>query len=118
MNRLPIVGKARVYAAMNRFCKVFEIFLLSGQKMSDSVEAAGMASGSGVVVAACERIEKRVAGGDPVGPELLLANEAFPREMARSLSSAEEAGSSEKDLQRWSALMRANADEAMERLTK
>ena len=118
LNRLPIVGKARVYAAMNRFCKVFEIFLLSGQKVSDSVKAAGMASGSGVVVAACGRIEKRVAGGDPVGPELLLAGEAFPREMARSLSSAEEAGSLEKDLQRWSALMRANADEAMERLSE
>ncbi|MDG2123575.1 MAG: type II secretion system F family protein [Verrucomicrobiales bacterium] len=116
LKRIPMVGKTRVYAAMNRFCKVFEICLLSGQKVSDAVNAAGGASGSGVVVEACGRIEKRVIGGDPVGPELLLAGEAFPREMSRSLSSAEEAGALEKDLRRWAALMRANADEAMERL--
>lgn len=116
LNRIPVVGKARRNTAMNRFCKVFEICLLSGQKVSDSVRAAGGASGSGVVLLACEGIETRALAGEPVGPALLAAGGAFPGELARSLASAEEAGALEKDLRRWAALMRANADEAMERV--
>jgi hypothetical protein len=57
---IPLLGKARRAVAMERFSQVFEIFLLAGRTMSDSLDGAGRASGSG-------RIESgRRAGPEPV----------------------------------------------------
>ena len=117
LNRIPLVGKARRTAALSRFCKVFEIFVLSGQRTSDAVQAAGDASGSGVVDAASRAIEARLADGNLLGPELLEHPEAFPNALARSLATAEESGTLEKDLHRWAELYQVNADEAMTRVS-
>jgi type II secretory pathway component PulF len=117
LNRIPLVGAARRNSALSRFCKVFEIFVLAGQRTSEATSAAGQASGSGVLQAASHRVESSLADGNPLGPELLAYPEAFPNPLARSLATAEESGTLEKDLHRWASLFQTNADEAMTRLS-
>ena len=48
--------------------------------------------------------------------EMVAAGSVFPSELARSVVTAEEAGTLEQEMARWAALMQANTDEAMARL--
>ncbi|CAN5384841.1 MSHA fimbrial biogenesis protein MshG [soil metagenome] len=115
LDRIPMVGKVRRSLAFARFCRVFKIYLLSGQRMDDGFRAAAAASASGAVFVASEDVVASIRRGDPIGPEL-VANPAFPKSLARSLLTAEEAGTLDTDLHRWSILMEANASEALEQL--
>ncbi len=115
LDRIPVVGKVRRSLAFARFCRVLKISLLSGQRMDDGFRAAAAASGSGAVYDASEDIVAKIRAGDPIGPQLLITP-AFPKSLARSLNTAEEAGTLDTDLHRWSILMEANASEALEKL--
>lgn len=114
LNALPLIGRVRRSLSLTRFCKVFEIFLLSGRPPSEGVRAAGDASQAGALMAAGRRLEDHVRSGQPLGTGL-RSEPAIPEALARSLATAEEAGSLEKDLHRWSVLMEGRAEESLER---
>ncbi len=116
LNRIPLLGRARKAVAMERFSQVFEIFLLSGKKMSDSLAGAGKASGSGVLYEASLTGEKIVAGGDLLTFALLASPKAFPNDFVKGMTVAEEAGVLDEELAEWGRFYSDEARDAMEQL--
>ena len=112
LRKLPMVGKMREALAMSRFCKVFEIFLLSGQRIDVGLHAAADASQSALLVDAIRsRVSPGLEQGARVGP--LLPRNVFPPAFARSYASAEESGTLDRDMARWSEVYQ---DEAVSRM--
>lgn len=111
LNRLPLFGKWRRAEALARFCKVLEISLLTGQLPSQAVPLAASAADSGAVTAASRRIAAEIEAGHPLGP-LLAGESAFPIELADGLSTAEMAGTLEKEAGRWAGYLHAEARQA------
>lgn len=116
--RVPILGRARRAVAMERFSQVFEIFLLAGKKMSDSLEGAGRASGSGLIREGSEEGAKIVAGGDLLAVALYSAPGAFPHDFSRGVAAAEESGQLDKELAEWGRFYSESAAEAMDQLAE
>ncbi|MDF1823482.1 MAG: type II secretion system F family protein [Verrucomicrobiales bacterium] len=118
LNTVPLLGKARRAVAMERFSQVFEIFLQSGKKMSDSLAGAGAASGSGLIRTASRRGAKIVAEGNPLATALYSARSAFPNDFARGMDSAEQSGQLDRELAEWGRFYSDSAKEAMEQLAE
>lgn len=116
--RVPFVGNARRAVGMERFSRVFEIFLLSGRTMSESLAGAGRASGSGLLLAASRRGSRIVAGGDSLATALHASPGAYPNDFARGLAVAEEAGQLDRELAEWGRFYADTAAEAMEQLAE
>ena len=117
LNRIPAVGRARKALALSRFCHVFGIFLLSGQRTSEAVTAAGESSGSGSLLAAGKRLAATATAGNPIGPPM-LSEPAIHLDVSRRVASAEEVGGMEKELAKCAALQRAQAAESASRAAK
>ena len=117
LNRIPAVGRARKALALSRFCHVFGIFLLAGQRTSEAVTAAGESSGSGSLLAAGNRLAAIATAGDPIGPPM-LSEPAIHLDVSRRVASAEEVGGMEKELAKCAALQRAQAAESASRAAK
>ncbi len=118
LNGIPLLGKARRAVAMERFSQVFEIFLQSGKKMSDSLSGAGKASGSGLIRSASRSGAKIVAEGNPLALALYSARSAFPNDFARGMDSAEQSGQLDRELAEWGRFYSESAREAMEQLAE
>ena len=118
LNGLPLFGKARKAIAMERFTKVFEIFLLAGKKMSDSLDGAGKASGSGVIREASSVGSEIVSEGDPLSSALFSAPHAFPNDFSRGMAAAEESGQLDRELAEWSRFYSDSAGEAMDQVAE
>lgn len=118
LGRVPFLGKARKAAALERFVQVFEIFLLAGRKMSEALDGASLASGSGRIRAAGRRGAATVAAGQSLSTALSAAPEAFPGDFARGMAAAEEAGQLDRELAEWGRFYSESAAESMERLAE
>lgn len=118
LNGIPLIGKARKATAMERFSQVFEIFLLAGKKMSDSLSGAGVASGSGLIRGASLRGAKIVAGGESLATALYSARSAFPNDFARGMDSAEHSGQLDRELAEWGQFYSESARDAMEQVAE
>lgn len=118
LNGVPLVGKARRAIAMERFSQVFEIFLLAGKKMSDSLAGAGNASGSGLIREASRKGAKFLVDGDKLAHALYSAPAAFPHDFARGMDAAEESGQLDRELAEWSRYYSETAGEAMDRIAE
>ena len=118
LNWIPLLGKARRAIAMERFSQVFEIFLLSGEKMSDALAGAGKASGSGLIRDASRVGAKFLVEGDKLAHALYSAPAAFPNEFARGMDAAEESGQLDRELAEWGRYYGEMAGEAMDRLSE
>lgn len=113
---VPLLGKARLAVAMERFTQVFEIFLLAGRTMSDSLAGAARASGSGLIRHAGERGAPRLAAGNTLASVIFAASSSFPRDFARGVAAAEESGQLDREFAEWSRYYADSAAESMERL--
>lgn len=118
LNRIPLVGKARRSVAMERFARVFEIFLLAGKKMSECLAGAGSASGSGMIRRASRLGAKTVASGQPLATAIYDYPATYPNEFARGVSAAEEAGALDKEMGEWGEFYSESAAEAMEQVAE
>ncbi len=114
LNWLPLIGKARRFVALERFSQVFEIFLLSGLKMSDSLLGAGRAAGSGLIRQATENGARNIEGGSSLAETVFAAPRAFPNDFARGIASAEESGHLDKEMGQWGRFYSESAGDAME----
>lgn len=114
----PLLGKARLAAAMERFSKVFEIFLLSGRTMSDSLAGAARASESGLVREAGLRGAALAAAGEPLAEAVLVRPNAFPSDFVQGIAAAEESGQLDRELDGWSRHYGEAAGEAMDQLAE
>ena len=108
LNRLPVVGKARRSMAMARFTKVYHTCLLAGLSMHETVASSAEASRSGRIRQAGRAMAESLKEGEALGP-LFVSSGAFPAAFARSYATAEESGSLDKDLSRWSAVYQDEA---------
>lgn len=118
LNRIPLLGKARRSVAMERFSRVFEIFLLAGKKMSDSLAGAGSASGSGLIRRASRKGAEKVAAGNSLASAIYDYPAAYPNDFARGVAAAEEAGALDKELAEWGNFYSESAAESMEQLAE
>lgn len=118
LNMIPVLGKARKYAALERFTSVFEIFLLAGMKMSESIKGAGDASNSGLIRSAAKQGEKIVKQGDKLALALFEHPAAFPNDFARGIASAEEAGMLDAEFARWRKFYGEALSDAMDQLAE
>ncbi len=117
LRRLPLVGKVRRSLSMSRFSKVMEIFLLAGQRIDTSLKAAGTASQSGIVnQSLTTRVVPEVESGNPAGPA--FDKSVFPPTFVRSYTTAEQSGTLDKDMARWSKAFHEEAVISLERLSK
>lgn len=108
LNAVPVLGRARRALAMARFTKVYHTCLLAGLSMKETVETASHAAHSGVVGEAGRRLVATLDAGGALGPAFVSCG-AFPPAFARSYATAEESGSLDKDLARWSAVYQNDA---------
>lgn len=116
LGRVPLLGGARRAAALERFTQVFEIFLLSGRKMSESLAGAGNASGSGRIRNAGRRGAGRIEEGETLTNALYASSSVFPDDFLRGIAAAEESGQLDRELAEWSRVYSDEAREAMERV--
>lgn len=115
MRLLPLVGKARQHWALARFAQVFHAGLLAALRISEITRIAGEASQSGVFAAGAAAAARRIDGGQPLALSL-RETQAFPQLFADSIATAEEAGTLDREMERWAALETDLATEAMERV--
>jgi type IV pilus assembly protein PilC len=108
LRRIPVIGGARRAMAMARFTKVYHTCLLAGLSMNETVETASEASHSATIRAAGKQLAEVLKGGGPLGPTMMSCG-AFPPAFARSYTTAEEAGSLDKELARWAAVYQEDA---------
>ena len=116
LNRIPLLGKVRRFASLERFSSVFEIFLLSGRKMDESLQSASEASESGLIRHAAKEGVKSVQQGNLLAGSLLKNSRAFPNEFARGIAAAEESGMLDEEFGRWKQFYGESLGEAMEQL--
>jgi type IV pilus assembly protein PilC len=109
INRIPVVGKARGNMAMARFCKVYHSCILAGLTMAETAQLAAEASRSGTIREAGTNLVATAKAGNSLGPQF-VASDAFPKAFARSYSTGEEAGTLDKDLERWSKVLQNDAE--------
>lgn len=115
LRKIPLVGKVRYALAMSRFCKVHQIYLLSGQRMDAALLAAAHGSQSGLILESIKtEVIPEVIDGQHAGP--FLDKKVFQPAFVRSYVTAEEAGSLDTDMARWSALSQEDAVQRMDQL--
>lgn len=118
LNRVPLLGKVRRAASLERFCSVFEIFLLAGMRMDQSLSGAGEASNSGLIRRAAAKGVTQVKQGSLLAPVFFQSASAFPNELARGVASAEEAGVLDVEFGRWKNFYGESLTEAMDQLAE
>lgn len=110
--KIPWIGKARRNLALARFSQVYHCCLLSGVNMAETVRLSSDASHSGLIRHAGAKLSATAGSGHPLGPAF-IASGGFPLAFARSYATAEESGSLDTDLARWTALFQTEAAAAM-----
>ncbi len=98
---LPVVGRLRRNLALSRFCATYEMQLGAGVSHMDSVRAAGEASGGARFRAEAARMVPEMLRGRSLGT-LLPGRTVFPSAFRRSIRTAEDTGTLDADLRRWS----------------
>ncbi|MFT4547187.1 MAG: type II secretory pathway component PulF [Pseudoalteromonas tetraodonis] len=115
--RIPLIGAVRQNLALARFSTVFRMHLLAGERIDEGLRSAANASQSARLIEAIEKgAIPTVNEGQPVGPALAKHPEVFTSTFARGFSTAENSGTLDSDLQRWSQRFHDEAREAMGKL--
>ncbi|MEM7697432.1 MAG: type II secretion system F family protein [Verrucomicrobiota bacterium] len=116
LSRVPLIGRVHRMLSLERFCRVFEIFLLSGSTMSQALGKAGAASASGAIRSAAKRGTERIEQGSILADVFFQNKVAFPSDLARGIAAAEETGMLDQEFDSWSLFYGASAEEAMDKL--
>lgn len=117
LGRVPLVGSVRQNLSLARFSSVFRMHLLAGERIDEGLRSAALASRSGRIREAVEAgAIPGVESGQPVGPELAKRPEAFTPAFARGFITAENSGTLDSDLLRWSERFHEGARSAMDKL--
>ncbi len=118
LNRLPLIGRARKSLALSRFCEVFHIHMLSGLRMSETLEGAGRAAQSGAITKAALKGTEIVKEGRPLSDAIFGFAEAYPNDFARGIAAAEQSGELDREIDQWARFYNEDAGEAMDRLAE
>ena len=113
VGRVPLLGKVRKALALERFAQVFYIYLLAAFKPSESVLAAADASQSGRLRSSANVMSGELADGNQLGP-LMCADRVFPNDFALAMATAEQSGTLDEELKKWSSYFSLEAEAALE----
>ena len=117
LSRLPLVGAVRQNLALARFTSVFRMHLLAGERIDESLRSSAGAARSGRILDSIKRNAiPAVENGQPVGPALAGDPDTFTAAFGRSFITAENSGTLDKDLARWSERFQGEAKGSMDRL--
>ncbi|MBK1881551.1 type II secretion system F family protein [Luteolibacter pohnpeiensis] len=116
LNRIPFIGKARRNMALARFAKVYHICLLAGLSIKETVHTSIAAAHSGTLSRDGKALEKQAGDGGPIGPVFVISK-GFPKAFSSSYLTAEEAGTLDKDLERWVAYFSNEAADSVKNLS-
>lgn len=114
LNALPIVGRVRKHWALARFSQVFHSGLLAALRMSECARMAGEASQSGSMHAGTEAAAASVDTGETLSRSLAEGG-GFPSTFLNGVATAEEAGTLDREMQRWATVETENAKSALAR---
>lgn len=117
LGRVPLLGPARQALALARWHAVLHFNIASSQRISGGLRQAGTATRSALLEAASHRAAGAVDAGAELGAAL-LAQPAFPRDMAGTLASAEFTGTLDTETLRLSRDSMLQAAMVMETSTK
>ena len=113
LGSIPLVGKARRYLALSRFCHVFRIHLLAALPITTSLLASGESSQSGMLLKTAKKAAEKIEGGATLA-SAIQGGASIPAELASSLSTAELSGALDVDLGRWERVYRESSIEALD----
>lgn len=111
---VPVLGGMREHWALARFTRVAHAAMLAAVRPAHWVRLAGEASGSGRMACGARSAAERVAEGNPVAASL-RAGGGFPKRFVDALDTAEEAGTLDHELERWTRLEAEQARAATDR---
>lgn len=114
--RIPLIGSVRQHWALARFAQVFHACLLAGMRMTECMLMAGGASHSGVLRRAAEDAAKKIAQGEMIGGSMADVH-GFPIVFVHSVSTAEEAGTLDREMNSWAAAEMIEAQESLQRVS-
>lgn len=114
--QIPLVGSVRRHWALARFCQVFHACLLAGMRMTECMLLSGEASRSGVLRRAAEDAAKKIMAGEMIGGAMADVH-GFPLVFVHSVSTAEEAGTLDREMNSWAASEMIEAQESLQRAT-
>ena len=98
LRALPVASGAWVNLALSRWSAVMHFHLISGQRMSSALEAAGAASGSARLAAASQRLADAAADGRSVA-EAMESEPLFPEFFSTGFLTAETTGTLDVETQ-------------------
>ncbi|MDB5733361.1 MAG: Type secretion system domain protein [Variovorax sp.] len=96
---IPLLGSARKTLALARWHAVLHFNIASSQRISEGLRQAGAATASSSLREASDRAARAVDDGAELG-NALIAESAFPKDMASALASAEFSGNLDTETQR------------------
>lgn len=112
---VPVFGAARRGWVMARFASACEMGLRAGLLVTQALQLAAAASGSAVVQAATHRAVGLLQGGNTLGEALAQAGD-FPAVLVASVSTAETAGSLDREMERVAVIQWEAAECAVQAL--
>lgn len=112
LRALPVIGGVRRHWSLARFCQVFHAGLLAAVRIAETVRLAGLASQSGVIREGAASAAARVDEGQPVSVAMASTGGRFPMAFVNSVATAEEAGTLDREMERWAALEMEEATQA------
>ena len=114
LGRLPLIGSVRRHWALARFCQVFHACLLASMQITESMQLAGRASHSGLLRQAAQDASQRIAAGATISGAMADVH-GFPLIFVHGVSTAEESGTLDHEMNRWSAAETIEAGDAVQR---
>lgn len=114
LNGLPVVGKVRGHWALARFAQVFHSGLLAALRMSECARMAGAASQSGSMRAGALKAGEKIEEGESLSLSLAEGG-GFPGMFVNGVATAEEAGTLDREMQRWAVAELESAKAALSR---
>ncbi len=118
LRRIPLLGAVHRDLALGRFCEVFAMHLLAGQKMDNSLRSAGAAAHAGLLLEASQRGAPRLAAGESLASCLNEEQRAFPDAFVSGITSAEQAGRLDAEFTHWAGKYSEKSAESLETLAR
>ena len=114
LNMLPLIGPARRHWALARFCQVFQTGLFAAMNISETLKLAGGATQSAVMNEASKRTALAIESGGRLAASMKITG-AFPVTFVNAVQTAEETGTLDVEMGRWSIAESEMAAQAQER---
>lgn len=112
--RMPFIGAVRRHWALARFSQVFHACLLAGMSMTECMRLSGEAAHSGMLHQAAKDAARKIANGEMIGGAMADVH-GFPTSFVHTVTTAEESGTLDREMNSWAASEMIEAQEALQR---